>query len=97
MILAAALPLACVACAVLVPLAREYAEFRRDWGLSRTGAFLAAGTILPSLVVGLAAGLPLVETPALQWSVTVVVTVAVYSLATAALRPVVATAAPRRF
>jgi hypothetical protein len=95
-ILAAALPVGLVACAVLVPLGREYAAFRREWGLSRTGALLAVGTLVPALGVGLAAGLPLVETPALQWCVTVVATIAAYSAATAALRPTLATSAPRR-
>ena len=87
MILATAVPLGLVAVAVLVPLVREYLELRRDWGLSRAGALLAAGTLFPSLGIGLAASLPLVERPVLQWTAAVVVTMAVYSLAIGALRP----------
>jgi hypothetical protein len=96
MILATALPIGIVAAAVLVPLVREYVAFRREWGLSRAGAFLAAGTLFPSLGIGLAASLPLLERPALQWSAAVVVTIAVYSLATAALRPSLAAESQRQ-
>ena len=96
MILATALPLGLVAAAVVVPLVREYGELRREWGLSRLGALLAAGTLFPSLGIGLAAALPLAASPALQWTATVVVTIGVYSLATAALRPALATPSPRR-
>ena len=88
-------PLAVVALAVVVPLVREYAEFRREWGLGRLGAALAAGTLFPSLALGFAVALPLAERPALQWATTVVATIAAYSLATAAVRPAL-TEAPRR-
>jgi hypothetical protein len=96
MILAAALPIGIVALAVLVPLGREYADLRREWGLSPLAALLAAGTLFPALGVGLVVGLPLAETPALQWCVTVIVTIAVYSLASSVLRPTLASSALRR-
>ena len=96
MILAAALPIGVLALAVLVPLAREYASFRREWGLSRGAALVTVGTVLPALGIGLAAGLPLAATPALQWCATVIVTIGVYSLATGALRPPLASEAPPR-
>ncbi len=96
MTLAAVFPIGLVGAAVLLPLVREYVAFRREWGLSRVGALLAAGTLFPSLGVGLAAALPLAERPALQWAAAVVVTIAVYSLATAGLRPALADAARRR-
>jgi hypothetical protein len=95
-ILASALSIGIVAVAVVVPLVREYLEFRREWRLSRVGALLAAGTLFPSLGIGLAASLPLVGNPALQWAAAVAVTIAVYSLATGALRPALASAATRR-
>ncbi|MDQ3865341.1 MAG: hypothetical protein M3304_00715 [Actinomycetota bacterium] len=88
-------PLAVVALAVVLPLVREYAEFRRDWGLGRLGAALAAATLFPSLALGFAVALPLAERPALQWAATVAVTMAAYTLATAAVRPAL-TEAPRR-
>ena len=96
MILAAAFPIGLVAAVVLVPLVREYVAFRREWGLSRAGALLAAGTLFPSLGIGLAAALPLAGRPALQWAAAVVVTIAVYSLATAGLRPALSDAVRRR-
>jgi hypothetical protein len=96
MILAAALPIGIVALAVLVPLAGEYAFFRREWGLSRAAALATVGSVFPALGVGLAAGLPFAGTPTLQWCSTVVVTVGVYSLATAALRPALASEVPPR-
>ena len=96
MIAATALPLGILACAVVVPLVREYASLRRDYGLGRAGALLASSLLLPALGVGLAAGLPLAGTPALQWAVTVAVTLAAYSAGVAALRPAAASAASRR-
>jgi hypothetical protein len=88
-------PLGLVALAVLVPLVREYAEFRRDWGLGRMAAAGTAMTLFPSLALGLALAMPLADRPVLQWTATVVATIALYSLATAALRPTL-TEAPRR-
>ena len=80
-------PLGLVALAVLLPLAGEYADLRRRWGLSRLGATLAASTVVPSLALGVALALPLAERPVLQWGATIAVTLAAYSLTTAALRP----------
>jgi hypothetical protein len=92
----AALPVALLAAFVVLPLVREYAELRREWGLSRLGALGAATTLFPSLALGLAISLPLEGTPAARWLVAVAVTIATYSLALAALRPETATAASRR-
>jgi hypothetical protein len=66
---------------VLVPLAREYLDFRRSWGLGRAGALATTGLVLPASAVGLALSLPLSSRPALQWAATVVAAVVVYSLA----------------
>jgi hypothetical protein len=85
-----------VAVAVVAPLAREYVDFRRDWGLGRLGAALASLTLFPALGVGLAVSLPLAEIPAVRWSATVVLTIVAYSAATAALRPALATEARQR-
>jgi hypothetical protein len=87
------LPLAAVALAIILPLFREYREFRREWGFRPFGALLTALTLFPALGVGTAVALPLGATPALQWAVTFVATVGAYSLATAAVRP---SAAPQR-
>jgi arginine exporter protein ArgO len=88
--------LAIVAVAVIGPLAREYVEFRREWGLGPLAAALASLTLFPALGFGLAVSAPLADTPAFQWLATIVVTIAAYSLATAALRSARATEAPRR-
>ncbi len=90
-----ALPLAVVAAVVLVPLAREYAAFRREWGLGRLGAAATACTLFPALAFGVAASLPLAETPVLQWLAAVVLTAGAYSAVTAAFRPPVAEARRR--
>jgi hypothetical protein len=94
--LIAALPIVLLVAAVVVPLAREYAELRRAWGLGRLGALAATSTLFPSLGIGLAVSFPLDGTPAVRWLVAVAVTIATYSLALAALRPEAATEAPRR-
>jgi hypothetical protein len=91
-----AVPLGIVAVAVVAPLAREYLEFRREWGLGPLGAALTALTLFPALALGLALSLPLAETPALRWLATIVLTIAAYSLATAALRAAVTTESPLR-
>ena len=88
-------PLGVVLLAVVVPLVREYAEFRREWGVGRVGAVLAAATLIPSLALGFAVALPLAGRPVLQWATTVAVTVAAYSLATAVARPALSEAPPR--
>ena len=80
-----AVVLGALAAAVLVPLAREYAEFRNGWGLGRLGALLTTALVLPALAVGIAVSLPLASTPGAQWTAAVVVTVVLYSLATRAV------------
>jgi hypothetical protein len=76
--------LAGLAAVVLLPLAREYADFRMA-GLARTAAMSTTLLLLPALAVGLAVALPLAARPAAQWALTVVVTVALYSAATRAI------------
>jgi hypothetical protein len=78
------LVLATLAAVVLVPLAREYADFRAA-GLTRSGAVSTTLLLLPALAVGLALALPLAATPAAQWALIVVVTIALYSAATRAI------------
>jgi hypothetical protein len=70
---------------VLLPLAREYGDLRRSFGLSRTAALATTSLVLPSFGVGLTLALPLQSRPALQWVATVVGTLVVYSLATRAI------------
>jgi len=70
---------------VLVPIAWEYADFRRSCGLSRLGALATTLLVVPSFAVSLALALPLASRPGLQWVATVVLTVVVYSLATRAV------------
>jgi hypothetical protein len=69
---------------VLLPLAREYVDFRAA-GLARTAAVSTTLLLLPAIVVGLALTLPLAARPAAQWALMVVVTVALYSAATRAI------------
>jgi hypothetical protein len=76
--------LATLGAIVLVPLAREYADLRAV-GLARVSAVGTLSLLLPSLAVGLALTLPLATRPGLQWAVTVIVTVALYSAATRAI------------
>ena len=80
------MPLGILGFAILIPLVREYVEFRRDCGLGRLRAALATGMLFPALALGLAVSLPLAARPVLQWTATVVLTIAAYSAATAALR-----------
>jgi hypothetical protein len=70
---------------VLIPLAREYGDLRRSFGLSRVGAFATTSLVFPAFAVGLTLALPLQSRPALQWVAIVVGTLAVYSLATRAI------------
>jgi hypothetical protein len=95
MTLEALLPLAVMAAAVVVPLAREYLSFRREWGVGRLAALGTAFTLFPALFLSLAVTTPLAERPMLQWLGTIVLTILAYSLATAALRPAVAPASRR--
>ena len=91
------LPLALVAAVVLVPLAREYADFRTTCGLSRVAALATTLLVLPALGVGLAVGARFGASFEIQWAATVAVALAVYSLAAAAVRNVLAPApSPRR-
>lgn len=88
-----------IAAVVVVPLAREYADFRRTWGLGRLGALLTTALVAPSLAVGSALALPLAAHPGLQWVATVVATIAVYSLAVRGVEQIVEpsiSAAPAR-
>jgi hypothetical protein len=71
--------------AVLLPLAREYVDLRRSWGLGRAGALATTALVLPALAAGFALSLPLASRPELQWGVTVVATLAIYSLAVRAV------------
>ena len=87
MTLETALPLAIVALAVLVPLGREYADLRREWGIGRLAALGTAFSLFPALGLGLAVSQPLAAQPVAQWAVTVVVTLLAYALAVAVLRP----------
>jgi hypothetical protein len=70
-----------LAALVVVPLLREYADFRRAWGLGRLASLGLTGLVLPAVVVGLAAALPFAAWPLVQWGVTVAAALAVYSLA----------------
>ena len=78
--------LAVVGALVLAPLAREYADLRQAWGFGRLAALATTLLVLPSLGVGLALSLPLADRPSMQWTVAVVVAIAVYSLAAAGVR-----------
>ena len=80
------MPILAVACLVLVPLAREYADFRRSWGLGRAAALGVTGLVVPAVVLGIVAAAPLAEWPYAQWGVTVAVALAAYSLAVRAAR-----------
>lgn len=94
--LADVMVLVAVATALLVPLGWEYASFRRELRLGRAGALLMLLLLLPAFAVGLAVALPLAASPGLQWSATVLVTLAAYSLATSALGGAIASRAPGR-
>ena len=89
--------LAILSAVVLVPLAREYADLRAI-GLARVSAVGTLSLLIPALGVGLALTLPLAARPELQWGVTVIVTVALYSAATRAIlaRASSASTAPSR-
>ena len=74
-----------VAAFVVVPLAREYADFRRSWGLGRLGALALTALVIPAVGIGMAVALPLAAWPFVQWGVTVAAALAAYSLAVRAV------------
>ena len=80
-----ALGILVVAGLVLVPLAREYGDFRRSWGLGRAAALGVVALVLPAVAIGIAAASPLAARPFVQWGVTVAVALAAYSLAVRAV------------
>jgi hypothetical protein len=82
-----ALGILVVAGVVLVPLAREYVDFRRSWGLGRAAALGATGLVVPAAALGVVAAAPLAARPWLQWGATVAVALAAYSLSVRAVRP----------
>ena len=86
------LALAAVGALVVVPLGREYRDFRASWNLSRLGALMTTLLVVPAFAVALAVSLPLAEMPAAQWTATVLVTLAAYSVGTSAVRTAVAPA-----
>jgi len=87
------LALSALAAVVVVPLAREYADFRRSWGLGRTAALGLTAVVLPAVGVGIVVATPLAEWPLLQWGATVAAALGVYSLA---VRAVEAALVPER-
>jgi uncharacterized membrane-anchored protein len=81
--------LAVIAAMVIVPLAREYMDFRRAWGLRRLGALGITALVLPSFAVGFALALPLGDHAELQWVAAVLATLLVYSLAVRGIEEIV--------
>lgn len=79
-----------VAVIVVVPLVREYADFRRAWGLGRLSALGVTGLVVPAIAIGLAVALPFSQWPFVQWGVTVAAALAAYSLAVRAVEGVLA-------
>ncbi len=79
-----------VAALVVVPLVREYADFRRAWGLGRMSALGVTGLVIPATAIGLAVALPFGNWPFVQWGVTVAAALAAYSLAVRAVEGVLA-------
>ena len=79
---------------VFVPLGREYADFRRSWGLTRRSAAATTLLFLPALAFGLAASARLADSFGAQWATAVVVALVAYSAATAAVRVLTAALEP---
>jgi Co/Zn/Cd efflux system component len=77
--------LALLAAIVLVPLAREYADLRRSFGLGRVGALATTALVLPAFAVATVLSQPLAAHPPVQWCTIVVATFGIYSLATRAI------------
>lgn len=82
-----------LAALVVVPLLREYADFRRSWRLGRLAALGLTGLVVPAVALGLAVAQPFAPWPFVQWGVTVAAALAVYSLA---VRGVAAAIEPQR-
>jgi hypothetical protein len=74
-----------VAALVVVPLAREYADLRRAWGIGWLAALGVTALVVPAVAVGLAIALPFASWPFVQWGVTVAAALAAYSLAVRAV------------
>lgn len=85
-----------VAALVLVPLGREYADFRRAWGLGRLAALGVTGLVVPAVGIGVVVALPLAAWPYAQWGVTIAVSLAAYCLAVRAVEAAVEPARARR-
>jgi hypothetical protein len=77
--------LTALAVVILAPLAREYMDLRRTFGLSRVAALATTALVAPSFAVGVILALPLSAQPALQWVAIVCTTVVVYSMAARAI------------
>ena len=82
-----------VAALVVVPLFREYADFRRAWGLGRLASFGLTALVGPAVAIGVGVALPLAAWPFAQWGVTIATALAAYSLA---VRAAAAAMEPRR-
>ena len=82
-----------LAALVVVPLLREYADFRRAWEVGRLAALGLTGLVVPAVAVGLAVAMPFAAWPFVQWGVTVAAALAAYSLAVRAVREAIE---PRR-
>jgi hypothetical protein len=76
---------AVLAAIVMLPLAREYGDLRRSFGLSRTAAFATTMLVLPAFGAAIVLALPLAAHPAAQWVAIVATTLLVYSAATRAI------------
>jgi hypothetical protein len=85
-----------VAGLVLAPLVREYADFRRAWGLGRVAALGVTGLVVPAIGIGIVVALPLAAWPYVQWGVTVAASLAAYSLAVRAIEAAVEPARAKR-
>jgi cobalamin biosynthesis protein CobD/CbiB len=79
---------------VLVPLAREYRDLRRSFGLTRVGAFATTLLVVPAFGVAVVLALPFEAHPVAQWLTTVVTTLVAYSLATRAIAASASSAEP---
>jgi hypothetical protein len=77
--------LALLAGVILLPLAREYVDLRRTFGLSRLGAFATTALVAPAFAVATMLALPLGAHPVAQWVTVVASTLVIYSLAARAI------------